>query len=144
MKHGVTRWAATPALRTVGVPTPATSYPAEVGVRVPNPGFFSGITITSLIVPSIPGALALSSLLTELWLGVLLRSAALLGAALADSFIDDFTAALFILPAATRARPGASFTLLTALFIFPPQGRKDPSGVAGPYARTGLHPTVLP
>ncbi len=63
-------------------------------MRGPSPGFFRGITITSasLIVPSVPGALALSRRLAELRLGVLVRSAAQLSAALEGSFIIKFTA----------------------------------------------------
>jgi hypothetical protein len=141
--HGATRLAAAPASRSVGGPTPG-SYPAGLGVRVPNPGFCRGITITSLIVLSDPGALELSRGLAGLQLGVLLRSAALLGAALKDSFNDLFEA---VLPYTSMPRmvPSAiSWFLITAVFMSPLRGPRDLSGAAGPHPRAGLHPTVPP
>ncbi len=85
----------------------------------------------------------LSRRLTGLRLGVLLRSAALLGAALEDSFIDELAAAVTSTSCPRALCSATPCIPSTATFMFP-RGPLDLSGVAGPFSRAGLHPTVPP
>ncbi len=86
----------------------------------------------------------LSRGLAGLQLGVLSRSAALLGAALEDSFTDELVAAFTPTSMPRTACSATPWFPHTATFMFPPRGRSDLSGVAGPFPRAGLHPTALP
>ncbi len=143
MTHRATRGSAALPWRRHTMVKPVIPSSTRLGVRGPSRESFKRHITTSLIVPSLPGSLALSRMLA--WLLVLMvevRSAVAVAAALLGSFSVMFVLTLICIRPSSMATAMASPTSLNADFLVIHLGPEDQPSESGTRPRASPHPTA--